>query len=144
MTAAEILKHLGLYGGGGLLILMTLIQISPIKLNPWSWIGRQIGRSINAEVIEKVDKISVDVKRNKDSSDQEWVELRRTNILRFGDEIRLGVSHSEEHFDQVLLDISKYKKYCKDHPSFLNDKASATIDLIKQTYSNCLRENRFL
>ena len=144
MTAAEILKHLGLYGGGGLLILMTLIQISPIKLNPWSWIGRQIGRSINAEVIEKVDKISVDVKRNKDSSDQEWVELRRTNILRFGDEIRLGVSHSEEHFAQVLLDISKYKKYCKDHPSFLNDKASATIDLIKQTYSNCLRENRFL
>lgn len=144
MTAAEILKHLGLYGGGGLLILMTLIQISPIKLNPWSWIGRRIGRSINAEVIEKVDKISVDVKRNKDSSDQEWVELRRTNILRFGDEIRLGVSHSEEHFDQVLLDISKYKKYCKDHPSFLNDKASATIDLIKQTYSNCLRENRFL
>ena len=133
-----------MYGGGVIFLLMTIIQITPIKLNPWSAIGRWIGRAINAEVIEKVDNISNDVKCNKDADDQEWAELRRTHILRFGDEIRLGVSHSEEHFDQVLLDISKYNKYCSSHPNYLNDKAGATIALIKATYADCLAKNKFL
>lgn len=140
----ETIKEIFMYGGGGLVVLMTLVQISPIKLNPWSWIGRMIGRAINAEVIEKVDKLSADVKANKDTDDQEWAELRRTHILRFGDEIRLGVLHSEEHFNQILLDIHQYNKYCDEHKSYKNDKAIATIDLIKQAYSKCLSENQFL
>ena len=140
----EDIKQIAMYGGGVVLILMTIIQIAPIKINPWSWLGKIIGRAINAEVIEKVDRLSADVKANKDIDDQEWAELRRTHILRFGDEIRLGVSHSEEHFNQILLDIHQYNKYCDEHRSYKNDKAIATIDLIKQTYSKCLSENRFL
>ena len=142
--ALEDLKEIGLYGGGIIVILMTMIQISPIKINPWSWLGRIIGRAINAEVIEKVDKISIDVKNNKDADDMEWAELRRTHILRFGDEIRLGISHSEEHFNQILLDIHNYEKYCDEHKSYKNDKAVTTIDLIRHTYSKCLSENKFL
>lgn len=142
--ALEDLKEIGLYGGGIIVVLMTMIQISPIKINPWSWLGRIIGRAINAEVIEKVDKISIDVKNNKDTDDKEWAELRRTHILRFGDEIRLGISHSEEHFNQILLDIHNYEKYCDEHKSYKNDKAVTTIDLIRHTYSKCLSENLFL
>jgi hypothetical protein len=140
----EAVKQICLYGGGIVFLLMTVIQIAPIKINPWSWLGKIIGRAINAEVIEKVDKLSADVKANKDTDDQEWAELRRTHILRFGDEIRLGVMHSEEHFNQILLDIHQYNKYCDEHKSYKNDKAIATIDLIKQAYSKCLSENRFL
>lgn len=140
----ESLKQMFMYGGGAVFVLMTVIQIAPIKLNPWSWLGKIIGRAINAEVIEKVDRLSADVKANKDTDDQEWAELRRTHILRFGDEIRLGVLHSEEHFNQILLDIHQYNKYCDEHKSYKNDKAIATIDLIKQAYSKCLSENRFL
>ena len=140
----EALKQIFLYGGGAIFVLMTIVQIAPIKINPWSWLGKIIGRAINAEVIEKVDKLSSDVKANKDADDKEWAELRRTHILRFGDEIRLGVSHSEEHYNQILLDIHQYDTYCNEHKSYKNDKAIATIDLIKQTYSKCLSENRFL
>ena len=140
----EAVKQICLYGGGIVFLLMTVIQITPIKINPWSWLGKIIGRAINAEVLEKVDKLSSDVKANKDADDKEWAELRRTHILRFGDEIRLGVSHSEEHFNQILLDIHQYDKYCEEHKSYKNDKAIATIDLIKQAYSKCLSENRFL
>lgn len=140
----EDLKQMFLYGGGAVFVLMTIVQIAPIKINPWSWLGKIIGRAINAEVIEKVDKLSSDVKANKDADDQEWAELRRTHILRFGDEIRLGISHSEEHFNQILLDIHQYDKYCDEHKSYKNDKAVATIDLIRQAYSKCLSENRFL
>ena len=140
----ETIKQIGLYGGGALLVLMTLIQITPIKINPWSWFGRMIGRAINGEVLEKVDGISDDVKNNKDSADEEWAELRRTHILRFGDDIRLGLSHSEEHFNQILYDIHKYETYCNSHKNYENDKAIATIKLIKNEYAKCLEKNNFL
>lgn len=140
----ETIKQIGLYGGGALLVLMTLVQITPIKINPWSWLGRMIGRAINGEVLEKVGDIGNDVKHNKDSADEEWAELRRTHILRFGDEIRLGLSHSEEHFNQVLYDIHKYETYCDSHKNYENDKAIATIKLIRNEYSKCLEKNNFL
>ena len=126
------------------MLLMTLIQIAPIKLNPWTWIGRSIGRAINGEVLEKVEALSRDVKKNKADDDEQWASLSRAHILRFGDELLHGVSHSKEHFDQILLDISKYEKYCKENPLYMNNIANATIQQIKKTYQKCLEENKFL
>ena len=34
----------------GFLALLTFVEITPIKLNPWSTIGRIIGQLVNAEV----------------------------------------------------------------------------------------------
>lgn len=140
----ESIKQFGLYGGGIILVIMSLIQISPIKLNPWSWIGRAIGRAINGEVLEKVETLTRDVKQNKADDDEQWASLSRTHILRFGDEILHGVSHSKEHFNQVLLDISKYEKYCSSHPQYINNIATATIKQIKKAYQDCLEKNNFL
>lgn len=140
----EAIKQAGLYGSGAIILLMTLIQISPIKINPWSWIGRYIGRAINGEVLEKVETLTRDVKQNKADDDEQWASLSRTHILRFGDEILHGISHSKEHFNQVLLDISKYEQYCESHPQYINNIATATIQQIKKTYQKCLDENNFL
>lgn len=140
----ETIKQLGLYSGGAIIILMTLVQITPIKLNPWTWLGRTIGRAINGEVLEKMETLSQEVKRNKADDDEKWVSLSRTHILRFGDEILHGVSHSKEHFDQILDDISDYERYCDTHPAYPNGKAVAAIKQIKKTYQECLDKNNFL
>ena len=144
MVTIEDLRQLLTYGGGLSLILMTLIQIAPIKLNPWSWLGREIGRAINGEVLEKVNKLAKDVQSLKEEDAEEWASLSRTHILRFGDELLHGVPHSKEHFDQILLDISKYETYCEEHPTYKNNIANATIKQIKHTYQKCLDENHFL
>lgn len=138
------LNDITIYGGGALLILMTLIQIAPIKINPWSWLGKCIGRAINGEVLDKMETLSQDVKKNKADDDEQWASLSRSHILRFGDELLHGVAHSKEHFDQILLDISKYEKYCSEHKDYLNDVAHETINHIKNTYQKCLEENNFL
>lgn len=140
----ETIKQIGLYGGGILIILMTLVQISPIKLDPWSWIGRCIGRAINGEVLDKVKTLTTKVDQIKADDDEQWASLSRTHILRFGDEILHGVEHSKEHYDQILLDISKYEKYCANHPNYMNNIANATIKHIKDTYQKCLEKNNFL
>ena len=143
MTVSDV-HELSLYGGGALVLLMTLIQIAPVKFNPWTWLGRCIGRLLNAELLEEIQTLKHDVKNNKRDNDEEWASSRRSNILRFGDELRRGVCHSKEHFDQVLLEISKYENYCKAHPEFVNNRANATIIQIKKIYQECLEENKFL
>ena len=143
MTFDDI-KEMLKYGGGVLLILMTLIQVTPIKINPWSWLAKIIGRAINGEVLEKVDSLSEDVKALKDEDAEQWASLSRSHILRFGDELLHGVPHSKEHFDQILLDINKYEDYCSEHPNYKNNIANATIKQIKNTYQKCLEENNFL
>ena len=140
----ESLPQMGLVGGGVLAVILTLLQIAPIKINPWTWIARAIGRAINGEVIAEVHTLRDDIKRNKEDDDEQWASLSRSHILRFGDELLHGVAHSKEHFDQILLDISKYEKYCKTHPEYLNNIANATIKQIKSTYQRCLEENSFL
>ena len=143
MTLEEI-KEVAMYGSGIILLLMTLIQITPIKINPWSWLGRTIGHAINGEVLDKVNTLSEDVKSLKEEDAEQWASLSRSHILRFGDELLHGVPHSKEHFDQILLDITKYEEYCDAHPNYKNNIANATIKQIKNTYQKCLEENKFL
>lgn len=38
-----------------LLVIMTLIEITPIKINPWSAIIRFVGRRLNADVTARLD-----------------------------------------------------------------------------------------
>lgn len=140
----EEIKDIIMYSGGVSVLLMTLIQIAPIEINPWSWIGKMIGRAINGEVIEKVETLTEDVKALKDDDAERWASLSRSHILRFGDEILHGVPHSKEHFDQILLDITKYEGYCDEHPNYKNNIANATIKQIKHTYQKCLDDNKFL
>lgn len=140
----ESVKAILLGGGGVILILLTLIQITPIKINPWSWIAKRVGRAINGEVLEKVNSIDKDVKELKDNDAEQWASLSRTHILRFGDEILHGVGHSKEHFDQILVDISKYEAYCREHPEYFNNIANATIHQIKKTYQKCFENDGFL
>lgn len=140
----ENLKEVVLYGGGATLVLMTIIQITPIKINPWSWIGKSIGRIINGEVITKVDNLSNELNTLRSKFDEREANLCRTHILRFGDELLHGISHSHEHFQQILIDIDKYETYCSDHRDYRNNVANATINHIKKTYQRCLDENKFL
>ena len=53
MNMGEILG----WSGGTLLLLMTFVQIAPIKVNPWSWLSKKIGRAINGEVLNEIADI---------------------------------------------------------------------------------------
>ena len=132
--------------GGGivLLLLMTLLQISPIKIDPWGWIARKIGRAMNAEIIDKVDTLDKEVKAIRTETTEHAIISCRIRILRFGDEILHGDRHSQDHFDQTLQDIDRYEKYCKDHPDFENNITGLTIARIKDVYRRQCDKNDFI
>ena len=140
----EAIKQILLGGGGVLLVLMTLVQITPIKLNPWSWIGKKIGRMLNGEVIDKVDSLGQELADHKAKSEERHATLCRAHILRFGDEVLHGIPHSKESYDSILLDIDSYEAYCEKHPGYKNNVAVATITHIKNMYQKHLQEDSFL
>lgn len=117
-------------GGSVLLIVLTLVQVAPIRINPWSAIARTIGKALNADLNEKMDANEA--------------KTARYRILRFDDEIRHKMRHSKEHFDQIIEDVDTYERYCQDHPRFPNGKAVSATDSVKRTYEKCKDENSFL
>ena len=147
MTLYDLIRA----GGGVVLILMTLVQITPVRINPWSAIGRIIGNTMNNDVMENLETVKSDVKNLKEKHeelrnrmDKDDADECRTRILRFADELRRGVKHSEEFFNQILDDISDYERYCSEHPEYKNSKAVNAIAKIDKVYQKCMEENSFL
>lgn len=138
------LKEILLGGGGVLLVLLTMIQIAPVKINPWTSIAKAIGRAINGEVLEKVGKLEKEMQGVRSGMAEEKAVNCRARILRFGDECLHGERHTKDHFDQTLRDIAAYERYCEDHPDFENNVTELTSDRIKEIYRRCLDNNDFL
>ena len=143
MTMKEVLYG----GGGGLLILLTLVQISPIKVNPWTTILEWLWKPMLSKM-ETLEQDMKTVKKEVDTIRDENREIHakdcRVRILRFADEIYLGQPHSQEHFKQILGDVTRYEKYCDAHPEFENQIAVAAIEQIKEVYRTRLQRHDFL
>ena len=60
------LKDLLSNSGWFLIILLTLIQIAPIKINPWNSVLKFLGRLMNAELNEKMDGFKRDLSSVKE------------------------------------------------------------------------------
>ena len=82
-------------------------------------------------------------KKNAEDQEKEAKSARR-RILRTDDEIRIGVKHSKDFFDDVLRDIDSYEEYCDDHPHFKNKCAESAINNVMACYEACKMENSFL
>ena len=133
MSIQEILAG----GGGGLVVAMTLVQIAPVKVNPWSWLAAAIGRAINAEVIKKLDNhITMDDRRTADG--------HRARILHFNNEMLRDINHTKEEFTEVLAEIDAYELYCREHPEYPNNRAILAIKNIQEVYMERLKRHDFL
>ena len=145
---------IGSYAAWSAVILVAvsgLIQIAPIKVNPWSTVARRCGQAINHDLLSKIDGLEKDVAElrkvgdaREAKEDERNAKAYRMRILRFGDEIRHGQLHSAEHYNDVLQDITEYEAYCVSHPGFKNQKAQSTIKLIAKAYEEHMRKNDFL
>ena len=160
MKLADILETIqGLSGWqwtGIVVLILTIIQISPIKIDPWKKIARFVGKALNQEMLEKQEefvKESKDYRKKNDDRidnlsnkmDERAAEDARNRILRFGDEIKSKqIRHSEEYYNQILDDITSYDKYCHEHPDFKNERTIATEKIIRQEYEDHMLHNDFL
>ena len=130
--------------GVWIIIILTIIQISPIKVDPWKWLARKIGGAVNSEVIERVNSLEEKMQTHIEKDEEGKATRSRIRVLRFNDEILHDIMHSKEHFEQILGDIKAYEMYCESHPNYENDKAVFAIAKIRETYQQCLNEGTFI
>ena len=147
MTLNEILAHLwhGLpYAGGGLFVLLTLVQITPIKVNPWSAIARWIGKAINGEVLGKLGHLEKRLDKHITDDDKRDADGHRVKILQFNNELLRSIDHTKEEFIEVLAEIDAYERFCDNHPDYPNNRAVLAIENIRENYKERLKKHDFL
>lgn len=131
-------------GGGAVLILMTLVQIAPVKVNPWSWIARTVGKAINADISKRLSDIEKKLDGHIDMDDKRTADGHRAQILHFNNELLRPINHTKEEFIEVLAKIDAYEKYCETHPDYPNNRAVLAIENIREIYKDRLKKRDFL
>ena len=134
------------------IILLSLIQITPLKIDPWTRFFKWVGKIINGSVMKELQDIKADLANVhaeldnvKEREEEREADQTRYRILRFDDELRQHIDHSEEHFTQILADVDKYKKYCDTHKDgYINSKADSAMENIRTTYDDVKKYNKFI
>ena len=154
MTLDELLRtarDIFLGGGAGLVAILSLVEIAPVKINPWRAVARAIGRAINGEVLESVEDVKRaqrDTRKALDehiqSDDERNADTLRMRVLHFNNELLRGDRYTREDFIEILAVIDAYEQYCKNHPNYRNNRASHAIANIGRVYDERLKLRDFL
>ena len=131
-------------GGTGILVLLTLIQIAPVRINPWSAIAKALGKAVNADIVKELTGIKEKLDQHVAMDDRRMAEMHRVQILRFNNELLRGIGHTKEEFIETLGDIDAYEGYCREHPDYPNNRAVLAVDNIRSSYKRRLQERDFL
>ena len=126
-----------------LLGLSFIIQITPIKLNPWSALLGWIGKLLNGDLNKKIDKLTNDMKDLSAQRKEDEKDRIRWEILDFANSCRNGRSHTKDEFQHIITLKDKYKKLLQE-TNDTNGVFDAEYDYIKKIYTERQEKNDFL
>lgn len=134
---------------GIIIIFLSLVEVSKIKLNPWTALGTLIGRFLGIKALsdkldatnKKVDATNKKVDELDNKIDENDAVAARVRILRFASEIMDRRYHNKDSWDQTMIDTAKYEGYVTAHPKFKNGITEPTIEYIKDQYRERMEKN---
>lgn len=103
----------------------------------------EIGEKLDAQG-QKIDSLERSFNAKTEADDEKEAKAARRRILRADDEIRIGIKHSKDFFEDILRDIDYYESYCDTHPHFKNRCAESAIRNVAECYDACKANNSFL
>ena len=138
--------------------LPTLIQFSPLKINPWTWVWKGLKwlwrgfcRSLNADVLDKLTEVQHDQQETKQKlenhirlDDEREADKVRASILHFNNELLRDIPHTKEEFVEILAKIDWYNDFCDEHKDYRNSRAVHAIANIERVYDERLKKHDFL
>lgn len=141
MRLIEILKMLG---AGGMLsifiVLSTLIEISPIKLNPIQWLGKVLTKS----VVERLDATEKHVDKIEAKLDEHIASAYRTKIISFQDDIvHRGMNKTHKQWREILRACMEYEEYVANN-KLINGDGTEAIEFIRAEYQVKCKTGGFL
>ena len=139
MTVIEVIQRMttGELAGWAVVLLIlffSLIQVSPLKLNPWDRILGWFGKKINGDMREQLKELK------KQVSDL-WINSHRQSILTFARECRAGIDHDAEEWNHILSVADEYELYCKKN-IVSNGVVKADTNYIRDLYQELSRGHK--
>ena len=120
---------------GFLVIVLSLVEISPIKFNPWKWLKSFL------ELPTRLEKLEHEF---NDDRAFRWRSLIFNRSRTIEKSFQKGELLRREEWDDTIDTISNYEKYCEHNPQFKNELATQTIAYVKKQYQYALEYNMFL
>lgn len=107
MSAKDIVGFLALLG--------ISVEVLPVKISPFKWLGDRFGKTIN----DRIDKIQIQVDRIEYENDMRDLRNTKSRIHTYGQSIRLGEKLSPEQIKSAFDDLDVYDFY-KEKYQYMN------------------------
>lgn len=115
---------------------VTLIEIVPIKLNPWKWLGSKIGNLLIGDVRKDVQALKNELTEMKV---QNW----RWNVLDFANSCKNGRRHTPDEWKHVISQLAEYETYIERN-EITNGVFEEDARYLREEYQKHCRLNDFL
>lgn len=127
-----------LFGSG-----LIACEITPIvKFKPISFFLSWLGKKLNKEVIDDINKLKIDVNSVKKDLQSHVIESQRRDILNFADKLRYDKTRSKEEYDYIITLYDRYKQYLEEN-NLDNGKVTLAYEYITKKYKECMENNSF-
>ena len=136
MTLMEYLKDIVTTPSVVIFGAITLIEIAPIKINPWASLFKWIGKMINGDLREQVMELKRDFEK-KNVEDMRW------EILNFANTCRRGTNHSKDEWRHVMDQLYDYEKYT-EQKGITNGVIEEDAHFLRELYHERNLKNDFL
>ena len=130
-------------GGLILVVLLTIIQITPVKINPWDLILHWIGDRLNSNITKKVGALEKKLDDHIHESIERDLRDTRSQILDFCNACMNGRKHTREQFDYIVKQCDDYEAYI-DQNGVRNGVIDSAMREIRRLYDKCIQNNSFL
>lgn len=86
---------------------VTLIEVVPIKIKPWSWLMNWLGERLCGDIRRALTEMKTEFEEYQ-AEDMRW------SILDFARSCRKKEQHSKEEWNHAISQLKKYETYTKE------------------------------
>ena len=115
---------------------VTLIQIAPIKINPWSWLRSKLSDLIYGEVRKDIQSVQDEITEMKV---QNW----RWNVLDFANSCKNNRRHTLDEWKHTISQLAEYERYIERN-EITNGVFEEDARYLREQYQEHCRMNDFL
>ena len=124
----KIIEQYGVFLG---ILAMVGIEISPIKVNPFTWIGKVCGRLLG---IQELNKKITKVDEKVDINERDRI---RYEILQFSGSLRNGLTRTENDYTHIEELYDKYHNVLK-----ANSYITSEMDFIRSCRNSVINKKK--
>ena len=139
MSIGEIMAALA----GAAAVLSTFLEVSKIKINPWSAIFKWIGNKMMEDVKVELREVKKEQEQLKAQRAADAMDAIKAEVFRFYNECQRGQRHSDGEFNYIIQQNEKYEKLVEETKD-PNGVYEMEYLYIMEIYRKCQKEKDFL